>query len=329
MKQFALLILTVIMGMAISCCSDDDDKETIIPAGNKSIDLTVTSRVGTVINDDLTNYVESLNLLTFRKNRQGTYVLYQSSVLTKAELKALEAGDGTVTPGFTAKKNVTIGKLPVGTYQVVGLANVLSETGEALPNASLSGVTIGNTMEEVVASVSDGTEAPRFFWGITDPVTLGEQMTATPTLTLNRKVSMFVLTLKDVPEVVSKITLETQNTYGAFDMSGQFQATPVIDVIESSSYNFSSVQDSVIVASISLPTASAAARSTFSVTFTLDNGQEITSPLPQYTLQENTILRLTATVNTEKPGEQWKLDLTFDLMVNVEWNVDQEPSIVI
>ena len=184
-------------------------------------------------------------------------------------------------------------------------------------------------MEEVVASVSDGTEAPRFFWGITDPVTLGEQMTATPTLTLNRKVSMFVLTLKDVPEVVSKITLETQNTYGAFDMSGQFQATPVIDVSESSSYNFSSVQDSVIVASISLPTASAAARSTFSVTFTLDNGQEITSPLPQYTLQENTILRLTATVNTEKPGEQWKLDLTFDLMVNVEWNVDQEPSIVI
>ncbi|WP_018336123.1 MULTISPECIES: hypothetical protein [Butyricimonas] len=44
MKRFAILILTVIMGIAYSCCSDDDDKETVIPAGNKSIDLTLTSR---------------------------------------------------------------------------------------------------------------------------------------------------------------------------------------------------------------------------------------------------------------------------------------------
>lgn len=329
MKQFAILILTVIMGMAYSCCSDDDDKETVIPAGNKSIDLTVTSRVGTVINDDLTNYVQSLNLLTFRRNRQGTYVLYQTTVLTEAELKALEAGDGTAAPGFTAEKKVTVSKLPVGTYRVVGLANMLSSTGEDLTNAKLNGVEIGNTMEQVTASVTDGMEAPRFFFGVTEPVTLGEAMSATPSLTLNRKVSMFVLTLKDVPVVVKKITLETQNTYGAFDMTGQFQTTPVIDVSESFAYNFTSVQDSVIVGSISLPTASSQVRSTFLVTFLLDNGQEITETLPQYTLQENTITRVTATVNTEKPGEQWKIDLTFDLIVNVEWNVDQEPPIEI
>lgn len=329
MKQFSLIILTIIMGMANSCCSDDDDKETVIPAGNKSIDLSITSRVGSVINDDLTKYVESLNLLTFRKNRQGTYVLYQTTVLTEAELDALSAGDGAVSPGFTAKKKVTIGKLPVGTYQVVGLANVLSETGAPLPNASLDGLTLGNTMEQVVASVKDGMEAPRFFFGVTDPVVLGAEMTVTPTLTLNRKVSMFVLTLKDVPEVVKEIALETQNTYGAFDMTGQFHPTPVNDVSENSMYNFVGLQDSVMVASISLPTASSAVRSSFAVTFTLDNGQVITEALPQYTLQENTIIRVTATVNTEKPGEQWKIELTFDLMVNVEWNVDQEPPIEI
>ena len=329
MKQCAILILTVIMGIAYSCCSDDDDKETVIPAGTKSIDFTVTSRVGTVINDDLTNYVQSLNLLTFRRNRQGTYVLYQTTALTEADLKALEAGDGTAAPGFTAERKVTVSKLPVGTYQVVGLANILSSTGAALPNAALNGVEIGNTMEQVTASVTDGTEAPRFFFGVTDPVTLGEAMSATPTLTLNRKVAMFVLTLKDVPVVVKKITLETQNTYGAFDMTGQFRATPVIDVNESFAYNFTSVQDSVVVGSVSLPTASSLVRSTFLVTFLLDNGQEITETLPQYTLHENTITRLTATVNTEKPGEQWKIDLTFDLMVNVEWNVDQEPPIEI
>lgn len=238
MKQFAILILTVIMGMAYSCCSDDDDKETVIPAGNKSIDLTLTSRVGTVINDELTDYVQSLNLLTFRRNRQGEYVLYQTTVLTKADLDALEAGDGTATPGYTAEKKVSIDKLPVGTYRVVGLANALSATGEVLPNAALNNVEIGNSMQAVTASVTDGKESPRFFFGMTDSVTLGEAMTATPKLTLNRKVSMFVLTLKDVPVVVKEITLETQNTFGAFDMTGQFKSSPVNDVSESSTYNF-------------------------------------------------------------------------------------------
>ena len=328
MRRFTLLILSIIIGLVYSCCSDDDDKATVIPAGNKSIKLGITSRVGAVINDDLTNYVESLNLLTFRKNRQGEYVLYQTQVLTLADLKALENSSEAVAPGYTAKRDVTIAQLPVGTYEIVGLANALDESGNALPTVSLSGVTIGNTMEQVIASVTDGAEAPHFFYGITSPVVLGEAVTDVPTLTLNRKVSMFVLTLKEVPRVVTKIELESQNTYGSFDMTGQFLASPVIDVNEISTFSFVETQDSIIMASVSLPTAGST-RSTFTVTFTLDNGQEIPLTLPQYTLQENTITKVTATVNTEKPGEQWKLDLTFDVTVNTEWNVDQEPPVEI
>lgn len=331
MKRFTVLILTVVTSFVYSCCSnDDDDESTVIPGGDKSIQLALTSRVGTVIDDDLTNYVQSLNLMAFRKNRQGEYVLYQTKALTLADLKALENSGESVSPGFTTKRNVTIDQLPVGTYQVVGLSNALDLQGNVLPSVSLDGLVIGKTMAQVIASVSDGNESPRFFFGTTAPIVLGAAVTGIPTLILNRKISMFVLTLKDVPQVVTKINLETKNTYGAFDMTGQFLSSPVISVNDSSTYSFTSVQDSVLIASVTLPTANPAfSRSSFVVTFTLDNGQVISLPLPQYMLRENTITKLTATVNAESPGGQWNFNLTFDITVNVEWNVDQEPPITI
>ena len=205
---------------------------------------------------------------------------------------------------------------------------MLEESGKAFENAALEGVTIGNTMDNIIANITDGAQSPRLFYGITSPVVLGAALEEVPDLTLARKVSMFVLTLKDVPQVVTKIELETTNTYGSFNMTGEYLNNPVISVSDSNSFTFSTVQDSILMTSVSLPTI-ASNQSNFTLHFTLDNGQIITLGLPKYVLKENTITKLTAIINTEDSGGQWKMNLVFDLSVDVEWNVDQEPPIII
>lgn len=326
MKQFFLLLLMILMTLSFSRCSDDDSN--YVPKRDRSLKLTLTGRVGTVVGDELTSYVKSLNVLVFILDRSGTYRLYEKLVLTEAQLKALENSTEDTPAGFTTKKSLTVDELPVGTYRIVGVGNMLEESGKAFENAALEGVTIGNTMDNIIANITDGAQSPRLFYGITSPVVLGAALEEVPDLTLARKVSMFVLTLKDVPQVVTKIELETTNTYGSFNMTGEYLNNPVISVSDSNSFTFSTVQDSILMTSVSLPTI-ANNQSNFTLHFTLDNGQIITLGLPKYVLKENTITKLTAIINTEDSGGQWKMNLVFDLSVDVEWNVDQEPPIII
>ncbi|WP_294142761.1 FimB/Mfa2 family fimbrial subunit [uncultured Sanguibacteroides sp.] len=326
MKQFFLLLLMILMTLSFSRCSDDDSN--YVPKRDRSLKLTLTGRVGTVVGDELTSYVKSLNVLVFILDRSGTYRLYEKLVLTEAQLKALENSTEDTPAGFTTKKSLTVDELPVGTYRIVGVGNMLEESGKAFEDAALEGVTIGNTMDNIIANITDGAQSPRLFYGITSPVVLGAALEEVPDLTLARKVSMFVLTLKDVPQVVTKIELETTNTYGSFNMTGEYLNNPVISVSDSNSFTFSTVQDSILMTSVSLPTI-ANNQSNFTLHFTLDNGQIITLGLPKYVLKENTITKLTAIINTEDSGGQWKMNLMFDLSVDVEWNVDQEPPIII
>lgn len=326
MKQFFLLLLMILMTLSFSRCSDDDSN--YVPKRDRSLKLILTGRVGTVVGDELTSYVKSLNVLVFILDRSGTYRLYEKLVLTEAQLKALENSTEDTPAGFTTKKSLTVDELPVGTYRIVGVGNMLEESGKAFEDAALEGVTIGNTMDNIIANITDGAQSPRLFYGITSPVVLGAALEEVPDLTLARKVSMFVLTLKDVPQVVTKIELETTNTYGSFNMTGEYLNNPVISVSDSNSFTFSTVQDSILMTSVSLPTI-ANNQSNFTLHFTLDNGQIITLGLPKYVLKENTITKLTAIINTEDSGGQWKMNLMFDLSVDVEWNVDQEPPIII
>lgn len=56
----------------------------------------------------------------------------------------------------------------------------------------------------------------------------------------------------------------------------------------------------------------------------------ITIPLQNtYVLKANTITKLTATIDADQSGGVWNVRLTLSISADVEWNVDQEPNIII
>ncbi|HBO25673.1 MULTISPECIES: FimB/Mfa2 family fimbrial subunit [Culturomica] len=329
MRRFygVIFILGVVL---LAACNDDNSDQSGKPGeGPGRIELSVTGRVGTVTGEKLINYVKSLDLFLFRENTNGIYLLTETASLDKEQLDALTNSTTGSNAGFTEPKDVDFDNLPIGNYMIVGLGNMLDSTGMELENANLTGAVIGNTMDQVIASVVSGNTAPRLFFGQTERIVLGSAMPVTPQLTLFRKVAMFYLTLENVPSAVKRIDVGIQNTYGAFDMTGDFLSNRIISVVSSNEYMFTEDQPQLPIGVIALPTV-AGQQSAFTLTFYLDNGQVIDIPLQnEYTLKSNTITKLTATIDANQSGGVWKVDLTLSISADVEWNVDQEPGIII
>ncbi|WP_276802150.1 FimB/Mfa2 family fimbrial subunit [Odoribacter laneus] len=330
MKKFAFFLSLMVVLFCLACSDNDHDETTGKPGeGPGVINLAVTSRVGTHVGDDLTAYVKSLDLLLFRENTNGIYLLRESVSFTKAQLEALAGGTTEVSAGFTEARNVNFDNLPIGNYIIVGVGNMRDSVGGALENAALSAINVGNTMQEIVASVTEGSTSPRIFFGMTDRIVLGSAMPVAPSLTLYRKVAMFALTLQNVPAAVDRIDVEVQNTYGAFNMTGNFLSDRVISVTQSNRYEFTEDQSTLPLALVTLPTVTGE-QSAFTLLFYLDNGQVITIPLQNtYVLKANTITKLTATIDADQSGGVWNVRLTLSISADVEWNVDQEPNIII
>ena len=329
MRRFygVIFILGVVL---LAACNDDNSDQSGKPGeGPGRIELSVTGRVGTVTGEKLINYVKSLDLCLFRENTNGIYLLTETASLDKEQLDALTNSTTGSNAGFTEPKDVDFDNLPIGNYMIVGLGNMLDSTGMELENANLTGAVIGNTMDQVIASVVSGNTAPRLFFGQTERIVLGSAMPVTPQLTLFRKVAMFYLTLENVPSAVKRIDVGIQNTYGAFDMTGDFLSNRIISVVSSNEYMFTEDQPQLPIGVIALPTV-AGQQSAFTLTFYLDNGQVIDIPLQnEYTLKSNTITKLPATIDANQSGGVWKVDLTLSISADVEWNVDQEPGIII
>lgn len=111
---------------------------------------------------------------------------------------------------------------------------------------------------------------------------------------------MFALTLQNVPAAVDRIDVEVQNTYGAFNMTGNFLSDRVISVTQSNRYEFTEDQSTLPLALVTLPTVTGE-QSAFTLLFYLDNGQVITIPLQNtYVLKANTITKLTATIDADQ-----------------------------
>lgn len=324
-------IFILFLVLLFSACSSDDVNDHMTDGKTGTINLSFSGRVGTVIGDKLTDYVKSLDLLLFREDNNGIFVLTDNVALTKADLEALKE-EGTLTePGFTTTKLLSFENLLIGTYEIIGVGNMRDSLGNPQSNASLTGVTIGNTMEQVIASINNGSSSPRLFYGTTGQLVLGTSTPAAPSLNLYRKVAMFALTLQNVPQAVVRIDLEVENTYGAFDMLGTFLDNKVITVNQSRNYNFTESLNTVPVTLVSLPSYPIGGKgSAFILKFYLDNGQEILIPIQNsYILKSNTITKLTATVDAEQSGGVWDVELTISISADVEWNVDQEPPIII
>lgn len=323
------LILVLYVGISVSCEDNSHKKPDEPVSGSGRVNLAVTGRIGTYVGENLTDYVKSLHIFLFRQNEDGVYLLTQDAVYNQADLKSFTE-DGTESgAGYTKMRDISFENLPLGIYQIVGVGNMTDSLGNAWPDATISGITTGNTMEEVIATVTSGSPSPRIFFGSTEPFELGADTPAKPALLLFRKVAMFALTLEKVPAVVTRIGLEVGNTYGAFNMTGEFLSNRVIPVRQSQAYRFTEEQPSLPVTLICLPTVTAE-RSDITLLFTLANGQTITIPLQSgYVFKENTITKLTATINAGQEGGQWNIGLTISVSADVEWNVDQEPNIVI
>lgn len=329
MRKVYWIFFAFLLSLGAACSSDDNGGGDKLPEEKGVINLAVSGRVGSVVGDRLTAYVKSLDLLLFRENNNGVYLLFRNISYTETELEALLDGGTDSGAGFTVSKKIDFSDLPVGNYRIAGVGNMTDSVGTAWPNATLSGVNIGNTMDDVVAVINSGTESPRLFFGLTDPIALGTEIPATPQLVLYRKVAMFNLALEQVPAAVRQIDVEIQNTYGAFAMTGDYVNNRVISVNQTNHYQFTEVQASLPMAVITLPTVSGQ-KSQITLNFFLANGQEITIPLPDpYALKQNTITKLTATINANESGGQWDVQLTISVSADVEWNVDQEPSIII
>lgn len=328
MKRVFLYVILLLL-VAVNACRDDESykQNEPVPGEPKQIQLTLTSRVGTVVGDHLTQYVKAMNLFLFRENENGNYVLFRTKVLNKEELESLAEQPESSAPGFTLPRVVTFDTVPLANYKIVGVGNVLDSVGNAQTNVSLEGVTIGNDMSQVLAVVNDGVQASRLFWGVTDVIQLGAIGNTLAELSLYRKVSMFALTLEKIPDVVDKIDTEIENTYGKFDMGGNFVSGSAIWVFATNEYQ-QQVQDSITLTYVTFPTV-AGDSSTFLTTFYLINGPKQPVTLPKYVLKPNTITKVTATIDTDQPGSAWKVDISSLISVDVEWNVDQEPPITI
>lgn len=323
------LFLSMCFLMAFSACSHDNNHDDPLPAETGIINLSMSGRVGAVIGDELTSYVKSLDLLLFREGNDGVYTLLKTQTLTKEQLLSLKQGTDQENAGFTKIKQLTFDNLPIGTYQIVGVGNIRDSVGTPFDNAALTGVTVGNNQSQVIAAITNGSVSPRLFYGTTAPIVLGTATPVNPSLTLYRKVAMFALTLEKVPAAVTQIIVEIKDTYGAFDMTGSFLSNNIITVLESNTYQFTKEQEQLPISLITLPTFPAK-QSLITLTFYLDNGQVFKIPLTnQYTLKSNTITKLTATIDADQSGGNWKVDLTIAISADVEWNVDQEPPIII
>lgn len=310
-------------------CHNDEsyNNESPRPGETRSLQLALTSRIGTAVGDSLTKYVKSLNLLLFRENSDGKFVLYRSKLLTQNQLEALvDAGTGT-DAGFTAYKELTFDSLPIAVYQVVGVGNIEDSTGAAQSAVLLSGAVPGNEMTQILASIQESYQSPRLFLGVSPTVQLGGAATEKPVLRLYRKVSMFSLVLKGIPNVVERINMDIFNTSSSFDMAGNYYGSDRFIVLATNNYT---VQpgDSVNLVYVTLPTV-AGGSTEFTASFFLLGGSKQVIDLPRYVLKPNTITKVTATIDVNQPGNIWKLDLSTLITVNVEWNVDQEPPITI
>lgn len=112
-------------------------------------------------------------------------------------------------------------------------------------------------------------------------------------------------------------------------MTGNFLSDRVISVTQSNRYEFTEDQSTLPLALVTLPTVTGE-QSAFTLLFYLDNGQVITIPLQNtYVLKANTITKLTATIDADQSGGVWNVRLTLSISADVEWNVDQEPNIII
>lgn len=313
--------------LTLGACHNDDSYKQNQPQPQQPTDirLVLAGRVGTVVGDSLSEYIEALNLLLFRENNAGNYLLYRQKMLTKNELRALANGDIASEAGFTVFKEVTFDTVPVGNYQIVGVGNVLDSTGAAMPNVAFSGLTIGAAMSDVMVTVRDGEESPRLFLGMTNAISAGSDTDALPVMRLYRKVSMFALTLLKIPDVVNRIDMEFEQTDGSFNMQGNYSGNNF--VLASKTYT-QQVQDSITLNYVMLPTVQGDSTSILA-TFYLSGGAKQPVTLPKYLLAPNTITKVTATIDPDQSGNAWKVNINSLITVNVEWNVDQEPPIVI
>lgn len=320
-----LLLLTI-----LQACREDDSYKPYAPEENSTgnIEVALTGRVGTVVGENLTTYVKSLNLFLFRENTTGDYVLYRDMLLDKSQLEALTENITGTQSGFTVPREIIFDSVPLANYKIVGVGNVQDSLGNALPNVSLQGVTTGNTLNQVLAVVKSGEEASRLFWGITDVVQVGATPATTlPVLSLYRKVAMFALTLEKVPSVVDRIDMDIEMVNSSFNMNGTFQEGAGNYVFASNQYQ-QQVKDSITLTYVTLPTV-AGDSSTFLTTFYLVNGSKQPVTLPKYVLKPNTITKVTATIDPDQAGNTWKVNVGSLISVDVEWNVDQEPPITI
>ena len=330
MQRFYVVWIFILSSFIVGCSDDGSNKEDEKPgSGPGRIDLAVTGRVGTFIGENLTDYIKSLDILLFRENNNGIYLLNQTVSYTKAELEELTAGTAESAAGFTKSRLTDFDNLPVGNYIIVGVGNIRDSLGRPTTEANLTEAVVGNTMREVIASVTSGSPSPRLFFGMTEPIVVGAAQPATPSLLLFRKVAMFSLTLENVPSSVREIDIEIQNTYGAFDMTGSFLDTRIMSVMQKNFYEFNEDQPRLPIAVVSLPTVDDES-SAITFIFHLENGQVITIPLEKsYVLKANTITKLTAAIDANQSGGVWTVELSLSISADVEWNVDQEPNIVI
>lgn len=328
MKRIFFLII-FLAPFLLGGCNEDESGTSPSPSDKRTgrMNLDVTGRVGTVIGAKLTDYVKSLDLLLFRKNDGGEYVLEKSVQMNKAVLLALSEIQQNPVAGFTQEKEVEFDSLLLGTYQIVGIGNIRDSLGNVVSSAVLNGVTPGNTMAEVIASIVNNSPSPRLFYGVTAPITVGESAVTPITLELYRKVSMFLLTVKELPDALNQIDLFVNNTYGAFNMTGAFLSSNIITVTNRVTIP-ATQRDSIVIGVVTLPTESGKS-SAFSLDFKFSDSQVVTVDIPSYVLKENTITKLTATIDASQTGGRWTLDLLIGISANVEWNVDQEPPIII
>ena len=182
--------------LLLGACHDDDSYKQNIPGPQEpaTISVMLTSRVGSVVGNSLSEYVGALNLLLFRANNAGDFILYRQKVLNQEQLRALSDSDQNTEAGFTVFKEISFDTVPVADYRIVGVGNVLDSLGNAQPSVSLQGATIGTSITNVLTSVRNGDEAPRLFWGMTETIHAGSGETM-PVLRLYRKISMFALTV--------------------------------------------------------------------------------------------------------------------------------------
>lgn len=277
-----LLCLFFLAILLLGGCHNDEsyNNESLRPGETRSLQLALTSRVGTAVGDSLTKYVKSLNLLLFRENSDGKFVLYRSKLLTKSQLEALADAGTDTDAGFTAYKELTFDSLPIAVYhQVVGVGNIEDSTGAAQSAVSLSGAVPGNEMTQILASIQELYESPRLFLGTSPTVQLGSA-TEKPVLRLYRKVSMFSLVLKGIPNVVERINMDIFNTSSSFDMAGNYYGSDSFVVLAINNYT---VQpgDSVNLVYVTLPTV-AGDSTEFTALFSLLGGSKQVIDFPKY-----------------------------------------------